>query len=265
LDVVILTAKVSTFASGRSCLARISDLDNKQNTAPIIIMIHVPAEEELKLKRNPSVHSPTVNFQKQDEAASSTEIYGLQLLSHVVSETRLQKLSKLIIPFVLASGFQHQSDLIQHHGHAAPLLLRFIDAGAVDVFTSPISKDKTESLLSHAYRAFKEVTKSEVQIFSGKHRERKLSWVGVDDEKPFGYLRESMVSNLMLGICSPEMDLEMVGMITSWYVASGAENARSNPAQLTQRLGRRDTCRPQIRRCSRSRHMVVFSARLFRR
>jgi hypothetical protein len=179
-------------------------------------MIHVPAEEGIRKQSSSSPVAQVKFFPSKLDIASSTEIYGLQLLSHIVSETRLQKLSKLITPFILASGFHHQSDLMLQRGHNAPLMLRFMDAGAVDVFASPISKDRTESLVSYAYRAFKEHSKAEVQMFSGKHRERKLSWVGVDEEKPFGYLRESMVSNLMLGICSPERDLELVGVITSW-------------------------------------------------
>ena len=32
-------------------------------------------------------------------------------------------------------------------------------------------------------------------------RGRKRSWVGIDDQKPYAYLREAMVSGLMDGIC----------------------------------------------------------------
>ncbi|MBE7179738.1 MAG: hypothetical protein INR71_00765 [Terriglobus roseus] len=39
--------------------------------------------------------------------------------------------------------------------------------------------------------------------FLSKKRNRKLSWVGVDEDTPYGYLRESMVSSLMGGICDP--------------------------------------------------------------
>lgn len=38
-----------------------------------------------------------------------------------------------------------------------------------------------------------------------RKRNRKLSWVGVDEDTPYGYLRESMVSSLMGGICDPEV------------------------------------------------------------
>lgn len=40
--------------------------------------------------------------------------------------------------------------------------------------------------------------------FLNKKRNRKLSWVGVDEDTPYAYLRESMVSSLMGGICDPQ-------------------------------------------------------------
>ena len=33
---------------------------------------------------------------------------------------------------------------------------------------------------------------------------RKVSWVGVNEAKPYAYLREAMVSGLMNRICNPE-------------------------------------------------------------
>jgi 3',5'-cyclic-nucleotide phosphodiesterase len=58
-------------------------------------------------------------------------------------------------------------------------------------------------LVIHAYRLQKEFAREEASFLTSK-RNRKLSWVGVDDAKPYAYLREAMVSNLMTGICNPE-------------------------------------------------------------
>jgi hypothetical protein len=42
-------------------------------------------------------------------------------------------------------------------------------------------------------------------VFNGRIREeRKRSWVGVEEEKPYAYLREQMVSSLMEGIVNPQ-------------------------------------------------------------
>ena len=74
----------------------------------------------------------------------------------------------------------------------------------MDVLTSPISRDSAQGLAVHAYRVFKEVSREETAFQAGR-RSRKLSWVGVEDTKPYAYLREAMVSSLMNGICNPEM------------------------------------------------------------
>lgn len=39
-------------------------------------------------------------------------------------------------------------------------------------------------------------------------RGRKQSWVGVEDEKPYAYLREAMVKKLLKGICEPQNIIE---------------------------------------------------------
>lgn len=82
-------------------------------------------------------------------------------------------------------------------------LSKYLDCGAVDVLSSPLSKERLQSLAVHAYRLQKEAARDEASFLTTK-RNRKLSWVGVDDAKPYAYLREAMVSNLMTGICNPE-------------------------------------------------------------
>ncbi len=44
----------------------------------------------------------------------------------------------------------------------------------------------------------------DAKVSAKKKNNRKLSWVGVDEDTPFSYLRESMVSSLMGGICDPQ-------------------------------------------------------------
>jgi hypothetical protein len=56
------------------------------------------------------------------------------------------------------------------------------------------------NLAVQAYRAHREAAR-EQQALLEVRRGRKLSWVGVHEEKPFSYLREAMVSGLMKGLC----------------------------------------------------------------
>jgi hypothetical protein len=180
---------------------------------PTLVLIDIPHDEEQRLKRLSREASifrrPTVD----DEA----DIYGIQLLTHITSEIHAKKLSKLIIPIAIvnSSGNEPFSDTAH-----TTRLMRFMDAGAVDVLTCPLTQDKVQALAAHAYRVFKEVTKNDASFLS-RNRSRKMSWVGVDEDKPYAYLRESMVSSLMNGICSPETDLTpaVSDVISKGYVA----------------------------------------------
>ena len=101
----------------------------------------------------------------------------------------------------------HESDVPErpHAGLDDARFMRLVDAGAVDVLTRPLSDDRTRNLAILGYRMFRDFTKSNSSFLASK-RQRKMSWVGVEPEKPYSYLREAMVSNLMSGICSPEPD-----------------------------------------------------------
>jgi hypothetical protein len=125
-----------------------------------------------------------------------------------------------MIPIAVVSGFEREwapSNIPSPSVHGSQImsdsvrLTRFIDVGAVDVVTSPVTKANVQSLAMHAYRTYREVSRSE-HTFMASKRNRKMSWVGVEDEKPYAYLREAMVSNLMAGICSPEYEPEVVAV-----------------------------------------------------
>jgi hypothetical protein len=85
--------------------------------------------------------------------------------------------------------------------------VQYLDVGAVDVLTSPLLKERLPSLGIHAYRAHRDASKDHRALLEMK-RGRKRSWVGVDDQKPYAYLREAMVSGLMDGICKVGDDHE---------------------------------------------------------
>jgi 3',5'-cyclic-nucleotide phosphodiesterase len=90
------------------------------------------------------------------------------------------------------TGFKHPSDQRR--------TIKYLDIGAVDVLPSPVLQERLPSLAVHAYRAHKDASKEHRAMMDMK-RGRKRSWVGVDDQKPYAYLREAMVSGLMDGIC----------------------------------------------------------------
>lgn len=202
--------------SGRSCLAKISQmLESSKANIPTIVLIDVPYDEEQRLKRlsrEPRTPSPTSTRLARIDASEPDDIYGMHLLTHVSSEISSKNFSKLVVPVVILSGLDREwaSNTLPspsvHGSHVLTdtvRLLRYLDAGAVDVLSSPLSKDSVHGLVVHAYRVHKEVAREEAGFLITK-RNRKLSWVGVDDTKPYAYLREAMVSSLMGGICNPE-------------------------------------------------------------
>ncbi|KAJ5712852.1 uncharacterized protein N7483_010033 [Penicillium malachiteum] len=82
-------------------------------------------------------------------------------------------------------------------------IARCLDAGAVDVLTTPLDRSRIQGLVVHAYRT-RRTAQKEMSRFLARKKLRKMSWVGVHDEEPYAYLREAMVSKLMKGICNPE-------------------------------------------------------------
>ncbi|QDS72160.1 hypothetical protein FKW77_004496 [Venturia effusa] len=219
--------EVHVCRSGGSCLSKLSDLQNFEvkDNVPTIVLIDIPYDEEQRLKRKsreqraPSPTSTrsrlTTNEHMDVDGAIETDgtvVYGMNLLTRIAAEIQAHTMSKLVIPVVVLSGFERDwasSNLPSPSVHGSQVLsdtvrlTRYLDAGAVDVLTSPLSRDHAQSLAVHAYRTFKEVGASEA-VFHAQRRNRKLSWVGVDDNKPYAYLREAMVSKLMGHICNPE-------------------------------------------------------------
>ncbi|KAL8790029.1 MAG: hypothetical protein Q9195_006531 [Heterodermia aff. obscurata] len=170
------------------------------------------------------------------EASELDEHEGTSLLRHISSEKVDSKLSKLVVPVAMVHHRKpvsstgprgHSGRLIRpssggldkpskskssgHHESAAsgpkvlepPKMFKCLDAGAADVLPSPLSESRVSGLTLHAYRAHKEASKERAALLATK-RNRKRSWVGFDDRRPYAYLREQMVSGLMTGICDPD-------------------------------------------------------------
>ena len=168
---------------------------------------------------------------------SSVEAYGLSLIQLIHTEICCSSLSKLVLLFAVTQQ-QLQEFQAGREGTLSPIsprtrlasdgsgaqgpakirwsdrdgmdisapveptrLLRCLDAGALDVLASPLQRQRIFSLTAHAYRAHKEALKDQAAFLATK-RLRKRSWVGVEDEQPYGYLRESMYVVFLLACSS---------------------------------------------------------------
>ncbi|KAJ5362987.1 hypothetical protein N7541_003831 [Penicillium brevicompactum] len=149
-------------------------------------------------------------------STQSDEARGLSLLSGVSNDIQVQEGPNLVIPIAILR--LPASDASAENSGAAPTssprsqgpltvehkqIARCLDAGAIDVLTTPLDRSRIQGLVVHAYRTRK-AAQREMSRFLARRKQRKLSWVGVHDEQPYSYLREAMVSKLMKGICNPE-------------------------------------------------------------
>ena len=176
-------------------------MEDPINPTPTLVLIDIPSVDESRQQEGTGV--------EKDEPA---DLYGKSMLSHICSSVQQRTRSRLIVPVaVLANTDAARSALEEEPSlfalsQCAPESLhsmRYLDMGAADVLPQPISAERVKGLLVHAYRTYKNVSKEDTGSLLTK-RSRKLSWIGIDEERPFAYLREAMVSGLMDGICTPE-------------------------------------------------------------
>ena len=188
---------------------------------PTLILIDTPFQDRLlerSRSRSPSPHS--IPDPDDEQENHEEDLYGLSLLQRIVSESYVRNLSKLVIPVPLVvfpeAGHRPQDtdgpsdDVANRKLHPTALgaartntrrmVRKCLDLGATDIMESPMNGKCLTNLEVHAYRAHRDAGREQKALLEVR-RGRKRSWVGISEGKPFAYLREAMVSNLMNGIC----------------------------------------------------------------
>lgn len=212
--------------SGKSCISKLSELNQASivELIPTLVLIDMPYDDDITEGPSGDNRAPSPSSRLQVDSTYDEPLkgdaYGLRLLRYITSEIQYQSLSKLVVPIAVVStlvpsavakpeqGVDSSSESQQptKATNLVPQLdqaktMQYLDAGAVDVLTAPLSQERLPSLGINAYRAHREASKDQRALLDIK-RGRKRSWVGVDDQKPYAYLREAMVSGLMDGICT---------------------------------------------------------------
>ncbi|RDH28255.1 high affinity cAMP phosphodiesterase [Aspergillus welwitschiae] len=204
-------------------LAEISDGAQSRCT-PIFVFFDIDIHgEEAALQRRrasrgswPDVSPPSpaslrrgFTFTSQWEGA-----YDLKLLSGLSADIQVQDGPNVIVPVaVLRPPFADPTSASPADQPRIPSfpdpqhISKCLDAGAVDVLVTPLDSCRAQALVVQAYRTRKTALREQSRFLSRK-KLRKHSWVGVNDEQPYAYLREAMVSKLMRGICNPEEVIE---------------------------------------------------------
>ena len=185
---------------------------------PTLVLIDTPHDEHIPQTQSPRSPSP-LSYSQSDAAEIHTpdeNIYGLDLLQKIITEVHLRGMSKLVVPvpvisFAEAAAVETPRSMTD--GAVEPfttplgslaanrrLVRRCLDLGAVDVIISPLSCKCITTLEICAYKAHRDASR-EQQALLQVRKGRKRSWVGVNEQRPYAYLREAMVSSLMNGIC----------------------------------------------------------------
>lgn len=160
-------------------------------------------------------------FKRQLTFSSETdESYGLHLLSRIASDLQVDEGVKLVLPIALVrtkrkdstttplapnrNSYSGREPLLPPtiDGRPSPIdsqmMLHCLDAGALDVIPSPLNNERIMGLTVHAYRIYKLAKKEQSAFlasasnFIAAAKKRKQSWVGIEEEKPYAYLREAM-------------------------------------------------------------------------
>lgn len=225
-----LTALFLVFicTSGTACSSKLAELGDSgiPDLTPILVLVNVSPDERFdsrvaRISQDVLTPSPTTTRQDPIESYMADDAGGLRLLHNIALDIQNDVATKLIVPIAVLSlsDGRHRastsslkkdptsgawfvsSESTTSSGGDSPSgqqfpvepgqMLRCLEAGATDVLTSPLQRDRVFGLTTHAYRARKEAAK-ERSTFLATKRMRKRSWVGVDDGKPYAYLRESM-------------------------------------------------------------------------
>lgn len=227
-----LTCLLSSFhgvhicTSKSSCLTKLVDLSSDNSNQPTLVILEVAMAVEVRHandRLSHDSHQSTSNIQPSTShwfpsapSRPSSVTQDSNLLGIITSRNASSELSNSVVPLVF---MQPPEDAVETDQQQAPNkgmisvphdMLRCIDEGAADVYFSPLTLDSIRSIASHAYRIRKDKLKHQALIQEAL-KVRKRSWVGIDDRKPYAYLREEMVSGLMTGICSPDNTQPKIG------------------------------------------------------
>ncbi|KAM0390218.1 hypothetical protein ACHAQC_008208 [Fusarium culmorum] len=212
---------VHVCATGGGCLTKLFELQEGSmlDLKPTLVLLDTPKDDSIPDRRR-RLSSPSASCNSSSENVDihtpDEDLYGLGLLQKIITEAHLRGMSKLVVPIPVISnsepeqpytnGQMTDGTVEQIRLPLAPLdtnrqlIRRCLDLGAVDVIICPMSTKCITSLEICAYRAHRDAAKEQSTLLEIRQG-RKRSWVGVNEEKPFAYLREAMVSGLMKGIC----------------------------------------------------------------
>lgn len=210
------------YQESRPCISEIEAcFEDPESSSCIIVLVHIPPGEQAS-SRQPrrDVRTPSPSSQPP-EPMSSTQPegpYGMEFLTYLAYLIRTEHYGTRIVPVAVLSGQSTSANLKQKptmtdaklhgfrpslSGSARPPQATYFEAGAVDVIVSPFPAERVQRLPAHAHRLNLERDPRRSSAYLPGH-ERKTSWVGTGEHKPYTHLKDRMVSELMDHIVNPD-------------------------------------------------------------
>lgn len=229
---------VHVCSTGAACLSTLFQLQDglMTNITPTLVLLDTPFDDQIQDQQRSASPTGASTSHTVEIHTPNEDLYGLNLLQKIITEAHLRSMSKLVVPVAVighpesaVSSSDHQMTDGVFETVQTPeatlaanrrLIRACLDLGAVDVLISPLSSKCITTLEICAYKAHRDATKEQKALMEVA-KGRKRSWVGVNEQKPFAYLREAMVSGLMSGIC--RLDNSNDGQITGAHIAVSSQ------------------------------------------
>ncbi|KAL8714909.1 MAG: hypothetical protein Q9220_001422 [cf. Caloplaca sp. 1 TL-2023] len=218
--------RVHFCTSRESCMATVSQLEPAgYEFQPLLVILEASmALEEGRddgrtspdisydpLSRTPSLLGASTSPNK-DRASVATSTSLLRIIASRATSTSTNQI--LPIALLHSQDFESPSRERQSTSRETTLLppgmLRCLEDGATDVFPSALAAEHIRTIASQLYRLKTNWSRQRASFQEAK-KSRKRSWVGIDDRKPYAYLREE----IHLSVDSRE-DLTLASAFTSW-------------------------------------------------
>ncbi|KAI1938728.1 3',5'-cyclic-nucleotide phosphodiesterase [Ophidiomyces ophidiicola] len=233
-QILAICKQVYLCNSGQSFASKLAELheESSKTCVPIFAFIDIAIKDDSQYIHRRSVahnlsplgSSPSPLKRNPTFSTESEELYGFHLLSRISTDVQDQEEPNNIVLVAIlryvkeknggSSEQVAQGEELTRYSNNGPQatneakqIRRCLDAGAVDVLTYPFENSRVRALVSQAYRTQKAAQKDRARFLANR-KVRRQSWVGSNDQQPYAYLREAMVSKLMKRICNPEEAIE---------------------------------------------------------
>ena len=190
---VLTFSLVQLCTSSKSCITRLREHCKATAQLPTVLLIYDGEFSDGSTgTTSPSGASPTRG--QASTPVNIDNLEGIPLLQYI----QLDGLVAHVAPILLlpSGGFE-----LLGTSKSKRTYPEYFAFGAADVVQTPLTPDRASGLPAHGFRVSQRWSSG--ASANEQPTKRRASWVGVDESKPYAYLRESMVSGLMDRICDP--------------------------------------------------------------